>query len=453
MLQKNTISQKWRVFAFDPTTGLPVTGDAANITAKINKDWAGVTALSSTNPTETESGFYEFDLTQAETNANWLDIYPESSTSGVQVIGVPGGMGTVPLNFQTLAISSNRMAANLSAVGGVTAVVTNMVTMFNDDWTTSYDTVNHRVNTTVVSVGNNAIAAASIASAAITAAKFGSSAITSTVLAANAIGASQIASSAITSAKFASNAITSTVIAADAIGASQLAADAATEIATTVEAAILNEGDATALLAAIAAKVEQFLINDGDASATLAAIATAVTAAIGTGSALTALATQSSVNTVAGYLDTEVAAILAAVDTEVAAIKAKIDNLPSDPADASDIATAFGTVNTTLATIAGYVDTEVAAIKAKTDLIPASPASVGDIPTVSQIWTTALTEAYRTTGQTGTAAQLLYELLANLTEFAISGTTLQTKKIDHSTNGPAYTLNDATNPTGKTRAS
>lgn len=51
---------------------------------------------------------------------------------------------------------------------------------------------------------------------------------------------------------------------------------AAATIAAAVEAAILNEGDATALLAAIAAKVEEFLINEGDASATLAAIAAAV---------------------------------------------------------------------------------------------------------------------------------------------------------------------------------
>ena len=77
-------------------------------------------------------------------------------------------------------------------------------------------------------------------------------------------------------------------------------------------------------------------------------------------------ATQASVDAIDDY-----------VDTEVAAIKAKTDNLPSDPADASDIATAFGTVNTTLATIAGYVDTEVAAIKAKTDLIVAFPANFG----------------------------------------------------------------------------
>ena len=37
-----------------------------------------------------------------------------------------------------------------------------------------------------------------------------------------------------------------------------------------------------------------------------------------------------------------------------------------------------------LATLAGYVDTEVAAIKAKTDLIPAAPAAVSDIPTAVQ---------------------------------------------------------------------
>lgn len=45
------------------------------------------------------------------------------------------------------------------------------------------------------------------------------------------------------------------------------------------------------------------------------------------GAGLTALATQASVNTIDDFLDTEVAAILAAVDTEVAAIKAKTDQL------------------------------------------------------------------------------------------------------------------------------
>ena len=83
---------------------------------------------------------------------------------------------------------------------------------------------------------------------------------------------------------------------------------------------------------------------------------------------ITSRASQASVDTLASY-----------VDTEVAAIKAKTDNLPPDPADASDIAGSFATVNATLATIAGYIDTEVAAIKAKTDNLPIDPADASDI--------------------------------------------------------------------------
>lgn len=73
------------------------------------------------------------------------------------------------------------------------------------------------------------------------------------------------------------------------------------------------------------------------------------------------------------------------VDTEVAAIKAKTDNLPSDPADASDIAAAFATVNTKLDTIDDFLDTEIAAIKAKTDNLPAAPAATSDIPSAASV--------------------------------------------------------------------
>jgi hypothetical protein len=52
-------------------------------------------------------------------------------------------------------------------------------------------------------------------------------------------------------------------------------------------------------------------------------------------------ATQASVDTIDDFLDTEVAAILAAVDTEVAAIKAKTDNLPAAPAAVGDVPTAI----------------------------------------------------------------------------------------------------------------
>ena len=75
------------------------------------------------------------------------------------------------------------------------------------------------------------------------------------------------------------------------------------------------------------------------------------------------LASQTSVDTLASY-----------VDTEVAAIKAKTDNLPADPAVASDIAASFSSIASSIATLTAYVDTEVAAIKAKTDNLPTDPA-------------------------------------------------------------------------------
>ena len=83
-------------------------------------------------------------------------------------------------------------------------------------------------------------------------------------------------------------------------------------------------------------------------------------------------------------LDTQLTAIDDFLDTEVAAIKAKTDNLPSDPADASDIAAAFTGVNTKLDTIDDFLDTEIAAIKAKTDALPADPSDASDIAAASQ---------------------------------------------------------------------
>jgi hypothetical protein len=100
-------------------------------------------------------------------------------------------------------------------------------------------------------------------------------------------------------------------------------------------------------------------------------------------STLTAAGVRTAVGLASANLDTQLSTIAGYVDTEVAAIKAKTDNLPSDPADASDIAASFSSVTTTLATIAGYIDTEVAAIKAKTDNLPASPAATGDAMTLT----------------------------------------------------------------------
>jgi hypothetical protein len=81
---------KWRVFAFNRVTAAPVLGDANNITAKIAIDYASPTALTDTNPTEAEDGYYYFDLTTEERTGDFVELFPESSTADVQVIGVPG---------------------------------------------------------------------------------------------------------------------------------------------------------------------------------------------------------------------------------------------------------------------------------------------------------------------------------------------------------------------------
>ena len=53
-------------------------------------------------------------------------------------------------------------------------------------------------------------------------------------------------------------------------------------------------------------------------------------------------------------------------------------------ADVQGISSSFSSVDTALSAIAGYIDTEVAAIKAKTDNLPADPADVSDIPLASE---------------------------------------------------------------------
>jgi hypothetical protein len=71
---------------------------------------------------------------------------------------------------------------------------------------------------------------------------------------------------------------------------------------------------------------------------------------------------------------------------------------------------------------------------------------------VTDALTTALTESYATDGATATAAELLYMIYSAVMEFSISGTTLTCKKLDGSTTAMTVTLNDATNPTSRTRS-
>lgn len=79
-----------------------------------------------------------------------------------------------------------------------------------------------------------------------------------------------------------------------------------------------------------------------------------------------------------------------------------------------------------------------------------------DAPTKAEMdamWTTVQTESYATDGETATPAQLLYMILCSVSEFAISSTTITGKKLDGSTTAMTWTIDDATSPTSRTRAS
>lgn len=84
MIFKNVAGQKLPVYAYNSLTGLPVTGDSANITCRYDLDGANSYAdLTDLNPIEGEGGVYYFDLEQAETNGDMFVYVPVSATENV----------------------------------------------------------------------------------------------------------------------------------------------------------------------------------------------------------------------------------------------------------------------------------------------------------------------------------------------------------------------------------
>ncbi len=66
---------------------------------------------------------------------------------------------------------------------------------------------------------------------------------------------------------------------------------------------------------------------------------------------------------------------------------------------------------------------------------------------------TKLPESYRSTNAGGSASQLLYELVAHLSNVDIAGGTKTVYETDGSTPAKTYTLNDSNNPTSAFEAS
>lgn len=116
MLYRNQASQRLGVFAYDSTTGAAKTGDAANITAYISLDFAAPAQTNDVNPTELDAvnapGWYVFDLTQAESNAEVLVLAPKSVTADILI-------DQVQVVTQDASISSRATQASVDVVDGI----------------------------------------------------------------------------------------------------------------------------------------------------------------------------------------------------------------------------------------------------------------------------------------------------------------------------------------------
>ena len=196
--------------------------------------------------------------------------------------------------------------------------------------------------------------------------------------------------------------------------------------------------------------------------------------------------TNGKIDTVDDFLDTEIAAILAdtnelqgdwvnggRLDLLLDSVISKVDVIDGI------VDSILVDTGTTLDGKIDAIDTVVDAILVDTAVIGSNGAGLSAIPGNSSwdaevqsectdalnaydpptkaemdaMWTTAQTESYASDNAAATPAQLLYMILCSVSEFAISGTTITGKKLDGSTTAMTWTINDASNPTSRTRAS
>lgn len=131
------------------------------------------------------------------------------------------------------------------------------------------------------------------------------------------------------------------------------------------------------------------------------------------------------------------------------------------------VSSVSGAVGSVTGNVGGSVASVTGSVDSVTNAVGSVTGSVGSVTSgvtittnndksgyaLSATGSAALTESYAADGSPATLAQLLYLILATLTEKSISGTTMTAKKLDGSTTAATFTLNDATTPTAITRAS
>ena len=187
-------------------------------------------------------------------------------------------------------------------------------------------------------------------------------------------------------------------------------------------------------------------------------------------------------NTIDDFLDTEVAAILAdtnelqtdwanggRLDALIDSIIAGVNVTTIEGGDATDAIQTSSSASLIAYNLDHLMKTAVASNADKTtevtdgSVLSNIMTKTGDtsdyayatdsLEGLAGVWTTALTESYASDGAAATPAQLLYMIYCTVGEFSISGTTITGKKVDGSTTAMTWTINSASDPTSRTRAS
>ncbi len=389
-----------------------VTG-ATGLDSEVSKD-GGTFADCTNEATEiaTSSGIYYLDLTSTEMNADTVAIIVKTSSSGAKTT-----------TLVMYPVESTDIDVNVTAFGGTAGTFSGGRAEVN---------ATHWGGTAVASavVSANAIQISGDSAAADNCEAFFDG--TGYAGTGNTIPTVTTCTNVTTVNGLAANVITATAIAADAIGASELAADAVAEIADAVWDEVLS-GHLTA----------------GSTGAGLNAAgsagdpwSTSLPGAYGAGSAgyilgtnldgtVSSRASQTSLDTLDNYVDTEVAAIKAVTDqmvfTTANRLNVQVYGMEAGVVTAAAVAT-------------GAIDADALATDAVTEL-------------VTGVLTTQMTESYAADGTAPTLAQAMFLVQQSLHEFAISGTTRTVKKLDGSTTAATFTLDSSTAPTSTTRAS
>ncbi len=260
-----------------------------------------------TNATEVSNGWYKVTLDTTDT-ATLGDLVVRGTASGCddaeRIFGVVSAATGGLTNLDTTVSSRGTSTLTQTQVSGGAYALNSSSFAYASalDFTTTQKT----------SIGT-AVAASAVASVT------------------GAVGS--IGSGGITSSTFAAGAIDASAIAANAIGASELATDAVSEIAAGVwdlaTSGHTTSGTFGAAMAAAGAAGDPW--------------STSLPASYGAGTA-------------GFYVGTYLNSSVAAVKTDTASIKTKTDNLPGDPADASDVAALIGALPTAAQNAAGLLD-------------------------------------------------------------------------------------------------